>query len=100
MPVGERALVGVRRQVASQPGLLSRARATRDVPAVGVERDEVPGANVVAVVALPAGTGHAVRRSRAVEVVEVACGARRPILMIADGGMHGRLEAPPRRIEV
>src|SRR6266480_5158814 len=50
--VRERALVGVRGQVAAQPRLLGRAGRARDgrALAVGVEGDDVPIADLVAVV--------------------------------------------------
>src|SRR5881397_1628041 len=46
------ALLGGRRQISLEPRLLGRADAGRDVGVVAVQHDDVPRAQVVAVVAL------------------------------------------------
>src|SRR6185437_6980934 len=53
VPVGERAEVRMRGEVVAQPDLFGgTGAATADVRALGVEGDDVPGADVVAVVPL------------------------------------------------
>ena len=85
VPERERAPVRVGRQVVAQPRLLRGARvAAADLRAVRVDRDHVPGADVHAVVALAASAGDAVQVPDPVEVVEVAGGARRQVLVVAD----------------
>ncbi len=106
VPVGEQALSGVSGQIGSEPLALRSGRsAATGVAAVGVDGDEVPGAYVVAVVALSRGTR---RRS---EVAEVACraGVRRvapgcsrgagggQVLMVSDDRMRDRLHPAPGR---
>ena len=94
MPVGERAGPGVGGEVVGQPAELRRARAAAaDVGAVGVEDDDVPGAEVVAVPALGA-----VARRRS-EVVEVAGGAGGLILVVARRRAQERLQPSPGRAE-
>ncbi len=92
VPHGDRAGGGMRREVLPQPLLLGRSRvAAADLRAVAVDHDQVPLAEVVAVVAL---RGIAGRRA---EVVEVAAGVRRAVLVVADDRARARLEAAPGR---
>src|SRR6476469_10180143 len=82
-------------QVSAQPLLLRRALlAAADVGALGVERDDVPCAQVIAVVPL-------VGVSRpGTEVGEVAPGFRRTVLVVAWHGKGHALDlAPPRPVE-
>ena len=54
MPIGENASIGVRREVRFQPDLLGGSWAASThagSTALGVERDQVPGADVKAVIA-------------------------------------------------
>ena len=101
VPVGQRARVGVRGQVGPQPGLLWRAgRAAADPRAGRVEHDHVPGADVVAVVVLPAHARRPVVGAHPVEVVEVAGAVARAavVLVVAHGGVGDRLQPPPARV--
>src|SRR5262249_40906748 len=92
VPVGERAPGPMRREAATKPPLLGRARpAASDRGAVGVQRDEMPRADVEGVVPLPGRTG------RLPEVLEVAGRVRRPVLVVAGGGVGDRLHATPGR---
>ena len=58
--------------------------AVRELVALRVERDQVPAADVEAVVALVALAGRAVVAALAVEVVEVAARVGRRVLVVAD----------------
>src|SRR5256885_16675891 len=82
MPDGERAADAVGCKIGPQPALFGRASGHEQVT---VEHDDVPGSQVVAVIALGAIAG---RRS---EIVEVAGGADRVVFVIADRGA-GRSE--------
>src|SRR5438093_11671426 len=57
MPHGECALLAVRREVGLEPLVLLRAGAERDMAAVGVQYDDMPGAEIDAVVSLAARAG-------------------------------------------
>src|SRR5207249_10678077 len=57
MPHGECALLAVRREVGLEPLVLLRAGAERDMAAVGVQHDDMPGAEIDAVVSLAARAG-------------------------------------------
>ena len=94
VPVGERARRRVCREVGAQPLLLRRAgHAAARLGAVAVERDEVPGAQVVAVVARAGLAGGGA------EVAEVARCARRVVVMVAGDRIRvERLRAPRRRV--
>ena len=92
---------GARRgpRAATAPAASRRAQPPPDGSALRVERDDVPGADVEAVVALAA----AARRSRsrvpdAVEVVEVARRPGRAVLVVAHGGVGEVLQPPPARV--
>src|SRR5262245_19419947 len=90
MPVRERAFPLVRGEVPPEPGLLRRAGVTAaDFAAVAVERDDVPGADVVAVPApsWPSGAGAPVR--------EVARGASSVVLVIPGGRPGQGPQGPP-----
>src|SRR5207249_9447115 len=79
----------MRGEVSPEPLLLSRARVHRDV---AVERHDVPGAEIVAVVSL----GGIARRGP--EVGEVVRGGRaRVILVVAKRGRRARLVPAPAR---
>src|SRR5439155_8861960 len=91
VPVGQRALRGMGGEVGPQPLLLLRALAAADVVAVGIEDDNVPGARVVAVPALP------LRPGGGPEVVEVGGGAGREVLVVADRRAGPALETAPGR---
>src|SRR5207248_9148221 len=85
VPEGERALVRVRDEVVAEPRLLRRAgAAAAHLRAVGVEGDQMPCADVEAVVALRAIAAPARLIADAVEVVEVPRCAGRLVLVIAD----------------
>src|SRR5262249_55904698 len=86
VPQGEGAGLGAGRQVRHQPLLLGRTRGVRDL---GVERDDVPGAQVVGVVALGRVTGGGT------EVAVVAGGTRRVVLVVTRRGL-GTCLLPPR----
>src|SRR5919202_2618570 len=100
--VRKRADIGVTLKIGAQPLLLWRAlTATPDGCAVRVERDQVPRADVVRVVALG-------RKARgAAEVAEVlgrgsrrvAVGAAgRLVLVVSGNRVCDRLHPPPRRV--
>src|SRR5882724_7968769 len=89
MPVGERALRGGGGQVRLEPQLLRR---TRRHGGRAVQRDDVPGAQVVAVVALGR-----IARGRA-EVAVVARRAGGGVLSIARHGEGPPLLPPPGRV--
>src|ERR1051325_11933348 len=89
MVVGQNALVRVRREIGPKPGILCRAGRRRNV---AVEREDVPGAEVVAVI--PA-AGRPRRRS---EIRVVGSRARRIVFVIPRGWLGAMLMAPPRRV--
>src|SRR2546430_2426441 len=93
VPQREYALLGGGREVGLEPGLLRRARGCRDEARVAVQHDDVPGAQVVAVVSLG---GVACGRP---EVAEVS-GRRgaRVVVVIAGHGVGARLVAAPAQI--
>src|SRR5689334_6285484 len=66
MPVGQGAAGGMGGEIGTQPALLRRPRLTTDFGAVTIEDDDMPGSQVVAVVALGGITGGGA------EVAEVA----------------------------
>ena len=92
MPVGQRAEVRVGGQVCFEPFSLGRIEiAAAGIAAVGVQSDQVPGADIETVIACSRGTG-----SRAVilGVTGRACigwvtagAARGEVLVVSDGGM-------------
>ena len=86
MPVGERAALGARREIGEQPLLLGRARPMGDL---AVQRDDMPGAEVVTVVAL----GGITRRGT--EVAEVAGRVVTHIVVIPGDRPSARLVAAP-----
>src|SRR5881396_295031 len=80
----------MRGEVSAEPLLLGRARAHGDVT---VERHDVPGAEIIAVVSL----GGIARRGP--EVGEVVRGSRaRVILVVAERGRRARLVPAPARV--
>src|SRR3989304_5492018 len=90
--------VGGGREVGAQPALLGRAgAAAAGGAAVRVERDQVPGADVVAVVALAAVTGRPALVAGAVEVVEEARRAGGEVLVVADRRARDALDTAPGR---
>src|SRR2546423_8829357 len=100
MPEGEAAGGRVGRKVRAQPGLLWRALGATDGAAVvaRVQRDEVPGPDVEAVVALVAIPGPAREDIDSVEVVEVALCPAREVLVIAGGREGDRLHTTPAEL--
>ena len=91
VPDGEDALLGVRGQVGLEPLLLRRPRGRRgDVP-VAVQHDDVPGTEIVAVVALAA----VARGSAPVVVVSRVAGG--PRLRVSRGGPGTGLVTTPGR---
>ena len=103
VPVGKHALSWVRAQVLPKPcGLRIRIGASPNVVALGVQRDQMPGTEVVAVIAL-------VRLTSAfAEVGVIASRAGRPVLMVSRHGkgdvavgtpalVRTLSESPPRR---
>ena len=94
MPVGEERLAGVGRQVGPQPALLGRAcrAAAGDLAAVAVQHDDVPGAQVVAVVA------RARRAGRRAEVGEVGSGLPGVLVVAERRARAGRVPAPGGRV--
>ena len=93
-------------QVGLQPALLRRTgrapvrgAAPRELIALRVERDQVPATDVEAVVALVALPRRAVVHALTVEVVEVAPGIGRRVLVVADGRPDDRLDAAPCLVE-
>src|SRR5207249_7850612 len=89
----QHALFRGRREVRLEPDLLRRADSGRNECAVAVQRDDVPRAEVVAVVAL---TG---RACSGAEVVEVTRGrGARVVLVVSDGRIRARLMATPRGV--
>src|SRR5438034_4711620 len=95
MPEGEGARGGVRGQIRSQPRLLGAVprAGTEHVGAVRVQRDDVPGTDVEAVVPLiGAAPGGA-------EVGVVAGSVALHILVVARRRVADGLEPPPCRVE-
>ena len=86
----------IRRQIGPEPQLLLRAhRIGHRGATVGVEHDDMPLAQVEAVVPLADGP------RPVAEVVERALGARRPVIVIADHGTGaGEVPAPARMVAV
>src|SRR5205085_4576139 len=93
VPQREHALLGGGREVGLEPGLLRRAGGCRDEARVAVQHDDVPGAQVVAVVSL----GRVSRGGAEVAEVPGRRGAR-VVVVIADHGVGARLVAAPARI--
>ena len=85
------------REVGPQPGLLRGALGARDRIAfvARVQRDQVPAADVEAVVALVAVARPAAECTYSVEVVEVALGAAREVLVIARRWKRDRAHTAP-----
>ena len=86
MPHCNRALLRARREVRAQPLLLRRAGVHRHVV---VDHDDVPLAQIVAVVALRRVT------RRCAEVAEVPGGTRRVVLVVADRRPGAGFVSPP-----
>src|SRR5262249_41170258 len=90
VPVGQRTGRRVRRKIGAQPLLLRRpSLAAADITAVAVDHDEMPGAEIVAVVAFGRVAG------RRAKVREVAGRARGMILVMAGGWMGAAFVSPP-----
>src|SRR3989454_577962 len=89
MPIGERADLRVRGEVGTEPALLGGARAHVQIR---VQRDDVPGAEIVAVVAYAPFPG------RDTEVTEVAGRRRRVVIVVAGNGVRALLETSPGRL--
>ena len=89
MHIGERATLRARGEIGAQPLFLRRARGLRDV---AVEGDDVPVAQVVAVVAL-----RGIARRRA-EIAEVPRRAGRAVLVVAGDRPGARLVPAPRGV--
>jgi hypothetical protein len=88
--VGQSARLGVSRQVLLEPADHRRVRpVAAHLLAHGVQRDDVPGPEIVGVVAL-----QRVARGGA-EVAEVTRGASRLVLVVAHSGQGARLVASP-----
>src|SRR4051812_34090838 len=79
-------------EVGTQPALLDRPRAARHLRAVRIQRDDMPGADVIAVVAPPTPAGAPIRPARPIEVVEV--GVSRSVV-VAEDWMADGPDAPP-----
>src|SRR5207248_3529902 len=88
----ERALLGVGREIVLEPRILCRSRAVRDVSRVGVEHDDVPRAEIEAVVALAA------RPGAIPEIVECPVRTAALVLVVAQGGPGTRLQSAPRGV--
>src|SRR4051812_4707383 len=101
MPERERTGRRVRGQIRDQPLVLWRAGGTGHPPTLvtRVQRDQVPTANVEAVVPMAAFTGDAGHLARPIEEVEVSGRHLVRVLVIAgDGVREGEeLGAPPAR---
>src|SRR5207244_2791212 len=76
VPVGEYAGGRMRRQVGAQPLLLWGSYLTADKRTITIEDDNVPRAEVIAVITLGRVPGGGA------EIIEVALGARRIIFMV------------------
>src|SRR2546428_11770233 len=83
------ALIGVRGEIGPQPGILRRARGRRDV---AVERDDMPGAELEAVITSAGGAG------RGSEVGVIRGGPGRGVLVIPGAWLRARLVPAPGRI--
>src|SRR5262245_39766637 len=92
VPVGEYAGSRIGRQVGAQPLLLWRSCLTADKRTIAVEHDNVPCPEVVAVIALVRVPGGGA------EIIEVALGARRIILMVTGRRACTRQVTTPRGI--
>src|SRR6266571_5258530 len=91
MPIGERARRGMGGEVRLQPLLLRGASlAATDLLAVRVKHDQMPGTDVIAVVALG---GIADRRSK---VAVVAAGRLRVVFVVPHRWVRDGFDAPPR----
>src|SRR5919202_619964 len=91
MPIGERARGGMGGEVCPQPLLLRGASlAATDLFAIRVQHDQVPGTDVIAVVALGRIAG---RRSKVAVVVD---SRRRAVFVVPDRWMRDGFDAPPR----
>src|SRR2546427_5343449 len=88
VPVGDRAPLCARGEIGPQPRFLRRAGAHVDV---AVQRNDVPGAEIVAVVAQPG------RPGLRPEVAEVTGGARRVMVVVAGRGAGARPVPAPGR---
>src|SRR5918996_32233 len=89
VPVGQDAALGGGHQVGPQPARLGRPGAVGDA---GVQRDQVPAAQVEAVVAAPP------RLGPLAEVVEVAGCPGRPVLVVARHRPGPGLKTAPGRV--
>ena len=93
VPVGERTTRGVGGEIGAQPLHLGRRGGGRDqAGAAAIQDDDVPGAEVVAVVALLRVPG------RAAEVAEVPGGVRRLVVAVAGRRLGARLVLSPARV--
>src|ERR671938_49067 len=91
MPIGERACRGMGGEVSPQPLLLRGASlAATDLLAIRVQHDQVPGTDVIAVVALGRITG---RRSK---VAVVADSRPRAVFVVPHRWVRDGFDAPPR----
>src|SRR2546427_12117333 len=88
VPVGDRAPLCARGEIGPQPRFLRRAGAHVDV---AVQRNDVPGAEIVAVVAQPG------RPGLRPEVAEVTGGAPRVMVVVAGRGAGAPLVPAPGR---
>lgn len=94
MSIGKSAGIGMRGEVVLQPGFFGRplpAAAQFPRPAIGIENDDVPCAEVIAVIPFSRVSG------LLAPVTEVAGGGGTVVLMIARGRARARLEASPGR---
>ena len=92
MEVRQRASVRMRGEVVREPDLLRAPGFAGHVAAIGVERDQVPWADVVAVVALRRITGGGTEIPEVAARAHPAVGpARRVVFVIADGRVGDRL---------
>src|SRR5204863_6611562 len=90
VPHREHALLRRRGKIRLEPGLLRRARRSRDVRVVAVQHDDVPGPELVAVIAL---AGVTCRRA-VVREVRSRRGAR-IVLVVSPGGISAGLVPDP-----
>ena len=99
VPVGEHAGGRVCCEVALEPVVLGTALvAASDLAAVRVEGDQVPVADLVAVVAAPALARGAVCHAAAVEVVEISVGIVEFVLVITKHRARDLIELAPARL--
>src|SRR4051794_37524886 len=95
----KRAVRGMSSQVIAQPRLLRRPRrAPPDRAAVAVQCNEVPSAEIEAVVALPTIACGACAGANSVEVIEVPTGTGRVVLMVPGRRPRYRSKPAPRRL--